>query len=123
MQPAKLFVVEALESRVPEFADGDLLVVDSSWQTKFIEPRPTIPPGNYLVSRKAKLSVRQAVGVSDDAVEFVLPGAPGRKEAFRVGEEGFTVHGRIIWYGRALPIAATVNAAGVPRATQRRKTR
>jgi len=123
MQPAKLFVVEALQSRAPDIADGDLLVVDSSWQTKFIEPSPTIPPGNYLVSQRAKLSIREATGVSDDAVEFVLPNAPGRKEILRVGEDGFTVHGRIIWYGRSLPIAATVKTAGGPRSTPRRKSR
>lgn len=123
MRPAKLFVVEAIESQAPEIADGDLLVVDSSWHTKFIDPSPTIPPGNYLVSRQAKLSIREAIGVSDDAVEFILPDAPGRKKVFRVGEEGFTVHGRIIWYGRSLPIAATVKTNGAPRAAHRRKTR
>jgi len=123
MRPAKLFVVEAIESQAPEIADGYLLVVDSSWHTKFIDPSPTIPPGNYLVSRQAKLSIREAIGVSDDAVEFILPDAPGRKKVFRVGEEGFTVHGRIIWYGRSLPIAATVKTNGAPRAAHRRKTR
>jgi hypothetical protein len=121
MQAAKLFVVEALESQAPEIADGDLLVVDSSWRTKFIGPSPTIPSGNYLVSRQAKLAIREVKSVHDDVLEFTLPDAPGRREAFRVGEEGFAVHGRIIWYGRALPIAATVKTAGSPRATYRGK--
>jgi hypothetical protein len=123
MRPAKLFVVEALESRAPEIADGDLLVVDSSWHTRFIDPSPTIPPGNYLVSRRAKLSIREATGVYDDAVEFILPDAPGRKESLRLGEQGFTVHGRIIWYGRSLPTADSVNTDGASRATHRRNTR
>ncbi len=123
MQPAKLFVVEALGSRAPEIADGDLLVVDSSWRTRFIDTSTTIPPGNYLVSRRAKLSIREATGIHDDAVEFVVPDVPGRKEAFRLGEEGFTVHGRIIWYGRSLPIADTVKTDRASRATHRRKTR
>jgi len=123
MQPDKLFVVEALESQAPEIADGDLLVVDSSWRTKFIGPSPTIPPGNYLVSRQAKLAVRELKSVRDDVVEFTVPHPRGPKETFRVGEEGFTVHGRIIWYGRALPIAATVKMASAALATHRKKTR
>jgi hypothetical protein len=123
MQPAKLFVVEALGSRAREIADGDLLVVDSSWHTKFIDPRPTIPPGNYLVSRRAKLSIREATGAYDDVVEFILPDSPGRKELFRLGEQGFTVHGRIIWYGRSLPIADALKTDGASRATHQRKTR
>jgi hypothetical protein len=123
MQPGNLLVVEALESQAPEIADGDLLVVDSSWRTKFIGPSPTIPPGNYLVSRQAKLAVRELKSVRNDVVEFTVPDSQGLKETFRVGEEGFTVHGRIIWYGRALPIAATVKIAGAALATHGKKTR
>jgi hypothetical protein len=123
MQPAKLFVVEAIESQAREIAVGDRLVVDSSWRTKFIGPCPTIPPGNYLVSRQAKLSVREVSSVRHDVIEFTVPDDPTRKEACRVGDEGFTVHGRIIWCGRALPIAATIKTDGAPRATHRRKTR
>jgi hypothetical protein len=99
------------------------LVVDSSWQTRFIDPSPTIPPGNYLVSRQAKLSIREATGVHDDAVEFIVPDAPGRKETFRLSEDGFTVHGRIIWYGRSLPIVYTLKTDRASRATHRRKAR
>jgi hypothetical protein len=123
MQPAKLFVVEAIESRAREIAVGDILVVDSSCHTRFTGPSPEIPPGNYLVSRQAKLSVREVIGVREDILECSRPDAPGRNEAFRVGDEGFTVHGRIIWYGRALPIAATVKTESAPRAANGRKTR
>jgi hypothetical protein len=122
MQPAELFVVEAFESLAPEIRDGDLLVIDSSWQTRFIDPVPTITPGNYLISRKAKLSARQAIGVYKDALEFVLPDAPGRKEVFRVGEDGFAVHGRIIWYGRSLPIVDSIKTDRGSRADRRRKS-
>jgi hypothetical protein len=122
MQAAKLFVVEALESQAPEIANGDLLVVDSSWQTRFIEPSPVIPSGNYLISQQARLSVRQAVGAHKDAIEFLLPGAPGGKQALRLGEDGFTIHGRVIWHARSLPIAETVKVDGVPRVANRRKS-
>jgi len=123
MQAAKLFVVEALESQAPEIADGDLLVVDSSWQTRFTDPSPRIPSGNYLISQQAKSSVRQAVGAHKDAIEFLLPGAPGQKEALRLGQDGFTIHGRVIWHARSLPIAETVKVDGVSPATNRRKSR
>jgi hypothetical protein len=123
MQPGELFVVEAVASLAPEIRDTDLLVVDSSWHTRFIDPTPSIQAGIYLISREAKLSVRQAIGVYKNAVEFILPDAPGRKEAFRVGEDGFTVHGRIIWHGRSLPLADTVKTDGASRAAHRRKTR
>jgi hypothetical protein len=49
MKPSKLFVVEARGSRAPEIVDGDLLVVDSSWRTKFIDASATTPSGNYLI--------------------------------------------------------------------------
>ncbi len=123
MRPAKLFVVEALESQAPEIADRDLLVVDSSWRPSLVDPNPIILPGNYLVSRQAKLSIRQVTRVHDDTVELLLPDASRRKESFRLGEEGFVVHGRIIWFGRSLPIAGTVKTVGASRITNRRKTR
>jgi len=121
MKAAKLFVVEAIESQAREIAVGDRLVIDSSWRTSFTGPSPTLPAGNYLVSRLAKLSVRAVTGVHDDVVELAAPNAPGRPEACRIGDEGFTVHGRIIWYGRALPLAATAQTAGPHRANHRRK--
>jgi hypothetical protein len=120
---ADLFVVEALESRAPQIADGDLLVVDSSWHTRFLGSSPTILPGNYLISRKAKLSIREATGVTDDdAVEFILPDSPKRKEVFRRGEEGFTVHGRIIWCGRSFPTAGPVETDGSARDRHKKKS-
>jgi phage repressor protein C with HTH and peptisase S24 domain len=121
MQPPKLFVVEALGSRAPEIVDGDLLVVDSSWRTRFVGTSATVTPGNYLVSRQAKLSIREVIGVHGDSVEFVESDAPSRKEALRLGEEGFTVHGRIIWYGRSLPMADAIKTDGAPRVPLRRK--
>jgi hypothetical protein len=121
MQSGKLFLVEALGSQAAEIADGDLLVVDPAWRTKFVGPSSTIPPGNYLVSRQAKLSIREVTGVRGDVVELAMPDDSGRKETSRVGEEGFTIHGRIIWYGRALPIVATVKTASAARAVHRRK--
>jgi hypothetical protein len=121
MESAKLFVVEAMESQAREIEVGDRLVVDSSWRTRFIGPSPTLPTGNYLISRLAKLSVREITGVRDDVVELTAPNAPGRQEACRIGDEGFTVHGRIIWYGRALPLAATAQTAGPLRDNHRRK--
>jgi hypothetical protein len=124
MQPDKLFVVEALGSQAPQIADRDLLVVDSSWRPSLVDPNPIIlVAGNYLVSRQAKLSVREVIGVHDDVVEFVVTGAPRRKEAFRLGEEGFTVHGRIIWYGRSLSIADAIKTDDTRRVSRRRKAR
>lgn len=123
MQTAKLFVVEGVASLAPEIKNGDFLVIDSSWRSSFTEPTPTIPPGNYLISREAKLSVREAIGVYKGAVCFALLDAPGRKEAFRVGEDGFAVHGRVIWFGRSLPIVETVKIDGGPRVRHKGKPR
>ena len=107
IEPAKLFVVKAAQSFAAEIRDDDLLVVDSSWHTRFVDPMPTIPPGNYLISQQAKLSVRQVIGADKSAVVFAAADAPGRKRSCHIGEDGFTIHGRIIWYGRALPIVDT----------------
>jgi hypothetical protein len=123
MDPAKLFVIEALDSQAPEISGGDLLVIDPSWRTKFIGPDPTIPTGNYLVSRQAKLAIRELTNARGGIVKLAAPDGSGRKEVFRVGEEGFTVHGRIIWYGRSLLIAATVRADRAAGTTPRRKIR
>jgi hypothetical protein len=123
MQLGKLLIVEALESVVSEIRARDLVVIDSSWRTNFNDPTPHIPPGYYLISRQAKLSIRQAMRAHEDCVEFVLSDAPHRTETFRVGEEGFTVHGRIIWCGRSLPPADSVRTeVGLPK-TRRLKIR
>jgi transcriptional regulator with XRE-family HTH domain len=121
MEPGKLFVVEAMQSFASEIKDGDLLVVDSSWHTRFVDPLTTLPPGNYLISRQAKLSIRQAIGGHHHAVVFAAPDAPSRKRTFRVGEDGFAVHGRIIWYGRSLPSAGAAQIDTVSQALHRRK--
>jgi hypothetical protein len=103
MEPSKLFVVEATESSTSEIRKGDFVVVDQGWRIKFVGPTPKLPEGNYLVSQRAKLSVRLVSGIVGDAVELVIPDARGT-EIVRVGDQGFTVHGRIIWYGRSLPV-------------------
>jgi hypothetical protein len=120
MQPSKLFIVEATASLVSEVRERDLLVVDESWKTKFVDPTPNIPQGAYLVSQQAKLSVRQVSGVSDDSVELVRPGTKSGKELVRVGQNGFTVHGRIIWHGRSLPVPDSVKSTDASR--QKRNT-
>jgi phage repressor protein C with HTH and peptisase S24 domain len=103
IDPGKLLMVLAMESLVPGIQLGDLLVVDSSWRTRFNDPTPVIPPGIYLVSLQARLSVREVLGVSGNFVELVQPGSRKKKTRLRVGDEGFTIHGRVIWYGRSLP--------------------
>ena len=65
-------------------------------------PTPKLPEGNYLVSQQAKLSVRLVSGIVGDSVELVRPDL--KTEIVRIGDQGFTVHGRIIWYGRSLPV-------------------
>jgi Helix-turn-helix len=102
MNPSKLFLIEATGSQVAEISDRELLVVDSFWRTKFAEPTPKIAPGIYLVSQRAKLSIREVLGVAGDAVELVhrVKG----KIRLHVGDQGFTIHGRIIWHASSLPI-------------------
>jgi hypothetical protein len=103
MRAGELFLVEVTESRVPEVRVRDLVVVDGAWRTKFVDRNPKIPAGVYLVSHQAKLSIRAVSGVSGDVVELVGPHAHGREARLRVGEQGFAIHGRIIWCARALP--------------------
>jgi hypothetical protein len=101
MNPGKLFLIEAIGSQVADISDRELLVIDSSWRTRFVDPSPNIPPGFYLVSQQAKLSIREVLGVAGDAVELVQ--GVKRKTRVRVGDQGFTIHGRIIWHARSLP--------------------
>lgn len=98
-----LLMVLATESQVPEVHLGDLLVVDKSWHTKFNDPAPKIPAGIYLVSRRAVLSVREVLGVSGAQIEMARTGSGKKKDRLRVGDDGFTIHGRVIWYARSLP--------------------
>jgi phage repressor protein C with HTH and peptisase S24 domain len=104
LKPSKLFMVEATTSVVPEIHDGELLVIDESWKTTFVGSVPKFPAGIYLVSRQAKLTLREVSSVADDSVELVAAGTKHRKELVRVGQEGFTIHGRVIWHARALPV-------------------
>lgn len=102
IEPGRLFMVLASESLVPEIKLGDLIVVDTSWRTRFNDPTPEIPPGIYLVSLQARLSVREVLGVSASFVELVQPGSRRKKTRMRVGVDGFTIHGRVVWFGRSL---------------------
>jgi transcriptional regulator with XRE-family HTH domain len=66
MRPSNLFVLEATETLTLEIKERDLIVVDSSWRTKFAQRYAKVPKGIYLVSSQAKLSVRQILGTSRD---------------------------------------------------------
>jgi len=105
LEPGKLFVVEVTESRVPEIQERDLVVVDQSRGTRWSNPTAEIPPGIYLVSEQAKLSIRRILSSSKGVLKIFRPDAPAKSERIEVGQNGFTVHGRIIWYGRALPLS------------------
>jgi hypothetical protein len=118
MQPSKLFVVEAAESFTSEVRKGDLVVVDQGWRTKFVGPISKLPEGNYLVSQQAKLSIRLVSGTVGDSVELVRPDTKGT-EIMEVGDQGFTVHGRIIWYGRSLPLCEHPKGHGSTRRKHR----
>jgi hypothetical protein len=119
MQPSKLFILEATDSHVSEIRDHDLLVVDQTWMTKFVGSKLDIPAGVYLVSQQARLSVRQILGSSTDHVDLVRPGIKNGKERLRVGDNGFTVHGRVVWHGRCLPLPAS---AQTPASSRRNRT-
>jgi len=108
LTPSKLFMVEATSSLVSEIHDGELLVIDESWRTSFVASALKFPTGIYLVSRQAKLTLREVSSVADDSVELVAPGTKHRTELVRVGQEGFTLHGRVIWHARVLPVARSV---------------
>jgi len=120
MQPSKLFVVETTESLTSEIRQGDLVVVDQGWRTKLVGSTSKLPEGNYLVSQQARLSVRLVSGIVDDAVKLVTPDSKGT-ELVRVGDQGFTVHGRIIWHGRSLPVYEHAKGNGTSRRIPRRK--
>jgi phage repressor protein C with HTH and peptisase S24 domain len=95
-------VVEVTESMVPEIQQRDRVVVDQSWRTIWSDPTAEIPKGIYLVSQQAKLSIRRVMSASKGVLEISQPRGSAKSERFQVGENGFTVHGRIIWYGRSV---------------------
>jgi len=103
-------ILEATDSRVPEIRERDLLVMDQSWMTKFVGSKVEIPAGVYLVSQQARLSVRQVLSGSADHVDLVRLGVKNAKERLRVGDDGFTVHGRVVWHGRSLPLPASTQS-------------
>lgn len=109
MKASHLIALEATASLVPEINQQDLLVVDTWWRTKFVDPSPIIPPGIYLISQQAKLFIRQVLSVSGDAVELVSPPGVKRKTLLQVGDKGFTIHGRVIWHARSLPTPTKAN--------------
>ena len=110
MNPGQLITLEATESFVSEIADGDFLVVDRTWLTTFAN-KP-IPAGVYLTSRQAKLCVRRVAGVVGDRVKLVQPGNKDRNELVRLGDHGFTIHGRIIWYASKRMMVERTNKRG-----------
>jgi hypothetical protein len=101
IKPATLFSLEVTDSRVPEIAEGDLVVVDGSWGSNRSDPTAETTKGIYLVSRRARLSIQRVLSSANGVIE--LAGSHGAKsEGRRIGEEGFFVHGRIIWVSRSL---------------------
>ena len=102
VEPGKLIMLLATESMVPEIRLGDLMVVDTSFRTRFTDPKPMIAAGIYLVSLQARLSVREVLGGAEGYVEMRQPRTRKKKTRLRVGEDGFTVHGLVVWYGRSL---------------------
>ncbi len=111
VRPAALFAIEATQSQTPEIEDGDLIVVDSSWRTNFTDRYAKVPKGIYLISLQAKLSVSLILSSSRDAIELFRPAA---RERVRLGEQGFTIHGRIIWFGRFLRPGGAAQTAKSP---------
>jgi hypothetical protein len=101
LNPNKLFVVEVTESLVPEIQVRDRVVVDRSWHTIWTDPTAGIPKGIYLVSQQAKLSIRRVMSASEGVLEISQPRS-AKSERIKVGDKGFAVHGRIIWYGRSV---------------------
>ncbi len=100
INPATLFSLEVTDSRIPEIAEGDFVVVDGSWGSSRSDPTAEITKGIYLVSRRARLSIQHVLSSANGVIE--LAGSHGSKsEGRRIGEEGFFVHGRIIWASRS----------------------
>lgn len=102
LDQGKLFVVEVTESLVQEIQERDLVVVDQSSRTIWSDPTAEIPKGIYLVSQQAKLSIRRVMSASKGVLEISQARGSAKSERIQVGENGFTVHGRIIWCGRSV---------------------
>jgi hypothetical protein len=102
MSASDLIVIQATQSLVPGIHEQDIVVVDTWWRTKFVAPTPQIPPGIYLISQQAKLSIREVLRVSGDEVELRSRGEKG-KMRLHIGDNGFAIHGSVIWHARSLP--------------------
>jgi phage repressor protein C with HTH and peptisase S24 domain len=102
LDQGKLFVVEVTESLVQEIQERDLVVVDQSSRTIWSDPTAEIPKGIYLVSQQAKLSIRRVMSASKGVLEISQARGSAKSDRIQVGENGFTVHGRIIWCGRSV---------------------
>jgi len=110
IEPGRLFLIEVTDSRVPEISEGDFVVVDGSWGSSLSDPTAEIVKGIYLVSRRARLSIQRVLTTANGVIE--LSGSPGAKSVSRrIGEEGFFVHGRIIWISRSLASRIAKQAA------------
>jgi hypothetical protein len=102
LQAGELSLLRGVDSLVPEIHQDDLVVSDGAWRTKVFAPNPVIEKGIYLVSQRAKLSIRRVLSVSNDVAELFPPRNTGSARV-RIGDHGFAIHGRVIWYARALP--------------------
>src|SRR5258708_13524992 len=72
--------------------------------TKFVGSKVEILAGVYLVSQQARSAALGTAGFRR-LRRSRRPGPAGiknGKERLRVGDDGFTVHGRVVWHGRTL---------------------
>ena len=96
IEPGKLFLIEVTDSRVAEISNGDYAVVDAAWASSRRTPTKEIALGTYLVSQRARLSIQRVVSSVNGVLE--LSGSPRTSpKRRRIGDDGFFVHGRIIW--------------------------
>jgi len=105
IEPGKLFLIGVTDSRVAEISSGDFAVVDAAWASSRGTPTKELAPGTYLVSQRARLSVERVLSRVNGVIE--LSGSPRTSaKRRRIGDDGFFVHGRIIWYSRSLALSA-----------------
>jgi hypothetical protein len=102
IEPGKLFLIEVTDSRVAEISNGDFAVVDAAWASSRRTPTKEISRGTYLVSQRARLSVQRVVSGVNGVIELSGSHRTSDKRR-RIGDDGFFVHGRIIWYSHCLP--------------------
>jgi hypothetical protein len=107
IQPGKLFLIEVTESLVPEIHSGEMVVADKAWGSRLIDPTAETPEGLYLVSQRAKLSIRRILSNSNGNIELSDPRGKAHATRVKIGDQGFFVHGRIIWHSSSLPPPAS----------------